>query len=367
MPVSLPRTTTHRPKPFSREVRAKLHPNGEFSIYLQRKTKPKPPIRPRGVNTESLFFFLNHAFGTSLGAAVAWVNAMGLSHVTNSDKELAAAAVEGGRGTKTVKRYGLRGITTYGARRVRCGCHLLQKRYHRSRLVFATCTVPDLPIEQMKLLHERWGVVVETYRRKITRALRDNHLPGELVSVSEIQEKRYERSGVPVLHLHSVYCGKRGGRNWAIDIETHDQFWKDSVCSVLGDYSIDFAKACRLETVRKNAERYLGKYMSKGAKVVGLLAKNGFSGWVPKQWWGISRSLGAAIDQETRDISDFAEWLNDAANGERTDLVMWHRDIFLECEGGEKIRIARFGRLSPKLTTDIQQNYNRKQQILNIS
>ena len=316
--------------------------------------------RPAGTNTDSLFFFLNHAFGTSLGAAVAWVHAMGSSQVTNSDKESDLDLELKARYGKKASRYGLRGITRYGARRVRCGCHLLQRSHERWRLTFATCTVPDLPFKKMQLVHEKWNIIVETYRRKIRRALRDNNLSGEIVTVSEIQEKRYERTGVPVLHLHSVFCGKSRGGNWAISREVHDDFWKDSLCSVLGDHSIDVSYACKLETVRKSAERYLGKYLSKGSEVVQSLAKQGFSGWVPKQWWNMSRDLADRIDQETRDVSVFAEWLNSACDEEGRDLVMWHRDIYLDYDDGSKVRIARFGRLSPKLTTDIQQNYDKK-------
>ena len=344
-------------KPFSKDVRAKLYPNGEVAIYLQKKYTPEPVKGPVEPADKTWFNLVMACIKLDPKQGQKFLAALGLSQVRNFDKP-ALVDSEGNPGNKREGiRYGRKGITRFGARRVRCACHLLQKEAGKHRLVFATVTIPPMPMEDISCLQERWNEVVNTYRRKLTRALRDDNLSGELVTVTEIQEKRYERTGVPYLHLHSVFVGKNRSGRWAISTEAHDQMWRETLSVVLSHPVGELNSACNLQRVKKSAEGYLGKYMTKGSKVVSRMMEDGFKGWVPGQWWSCSRSLAQRIDYETRDISDIAEWLNAVCDEVGGNVWLWHRDIYLESEIGLPIRIARYGRLNIRITAQIQTAY----------
>ena len=354
MEGSITQGSQTRQKPFSKDVRVKLYPNGECAIYLQRKFTPKPVKAPFRFKPGWLFLWMNRVAHSYLGMPVAWLCAMGSSQVRNFDRNSELNAQRQSSDFKEPVVYGRRGITRFGARRVRCAAHLLQREAGKYRVVMSTVTVPPLPKEDMSSIHESWNHVVDTYRRKISRALRDKNLTGEMVSVTEIQEKRYEKTGIPVLHIHAVFVGKTTGGQWAVSTEDHDDMWRSTLSVALGKDVGEVGSACRLERVKHSTEGYIGKYLTKGTKAVKAMVDGGFQGWIPKQWWSCSRSLSSRVDKETRDISDLAEWLNAVAEVEGACVWKFFQDVYLEVEGGHKIRIARYGRLHHRVTAEIQ-------------
>lgn len=350
-------TTTKRASSLPTALKAKLYPNGECVVYKPRKFKPEE-IRKYQTNEsdlETMRIFRMLCENEELRDYAPLL--LGLSPHTNFDSLLKNVPSPCATEDTVLKRYGRNGITSYGARRVRNGCHLIERRIPPLHAVFSTCTVPAMPIEDMRRLHQSWHHVVETFRRKLTRELRDNGLSGESVTVSEIQEKRYQRTGVPVLHLHTVFHGRRKDGKPAVTTERHDQMWRDALTAGVSGPVAKLGSACNLQWVNKSAEGYLGKYMSKGTAVVVKLCEAGFEGWLPKQWWSMSRSLGRAIDDETRNVDEFAETLNDWADMEGTKVWIWHRDVEIELFDGTLVRMARYGRLTNRQTAEIQAYY----------
>lgn len=338
-------------------LRAKMYPNGECAVWKQKTYKPravKREVVPRF--TPSIL-----TLWAECGSPLSWVDdeaaALGLSPLPNFDSSLSEGSVADEGVPGVVKLYGSRGITSHGRRMVRNAAYLIEHEGGRSRAVFATVTVPSLPMEQMRVLHERWHKATEIYRLGLKRALRKQGLSGESVSVSEIQEKRYQRTGVPVLHIHTVFIGKTASGQWAITPEDHDRIWLAALNVAIGVELNDISVACNLQRVKKSTEGYIGKYMTKGSKVVGELVRKGFAGWIPQQWWSCSRSLRARIDRKTRCVHDLANWLNDAADFEGTDVWLWHKDVVLEMMDGYKVTIARYGRLSIRQTAEIHAYY----------
>lgn len=295
-----------------------------------------------------------------MGDAVAWLYALGLSLQRNFDKAgEAPSEVEPGY-CKLVPRYGLKGITSYGARRVRCAAHLLEKTHGKHRVAFATCTLPSLPAGEMRRLHESWGVVVDAYRRKVRRILRENGLSGETVCVFEIQEQRYKDTDIPALHIHSVFCNKTRSGQWVIRPKDHDEIWRSSLSIALGRDVPKLGSACNIQRVQKSSEGYLGKYLSKGSKVVTKILEDGLGRWLPKQWWAVSRDLGRRVDEETRDVSDIAEWLNDIAGVEGSNVWIYHVDISIESEVFGKIIVAKYGRLTNRYLAELRYAFRGK-------
>lgn len=328
-------------------LNARLYPNGEIVIW-------KPTQQSR--HKLKRFFEDEYTGGwksmwnvalMKLGILPPQASPLGLSTQKNFDK-LGERVVEGeGSDRHVVTRYGANGITSYGARRVRNCCYELQRRAPKKCVCFATVTVPTMPFEMMARLHESWNKVVDAYRRKLRRKLRNNGLSGDSVTVSEIQSKRYKSTGIPILHLHTVFVGRVPGKKWAISTEDHDQIWKETLSIVLGEGVPEVSSACNIQSIKKSAEGYLGKYMTKGTKVVRQLAEEGFIGWLPKQWWAASRSLCKIVDNETRLVPKFAEWLNYVADIERRDVWAWHKCVPVKFLSGDTVIMARIGRLTP--------------------
>mgnify|MGYP000514497478 CR=1 FL=1 len=336
-------------------LRARLYPNGECVIYKPRAFKMEPMAQPHEYDEAGLYCACMRAYGGLGILALCVPEALGLSPLRNFDKSLKprTRADEGVSGI--VKRYGTHGITSSGARIVRNAAYLIEREGGKHRAVFATCTVPSLPMEGMRVLHENWHKVIDMYRLRMKRILADKNLSGELITVSEVQEKRYERTGIPVLHIHSLFIGKTRSGKWAISTKDHDRIWRAVLSSVIGHGEFDSAACCNLQRVKKSAEGYIGKYMTKGSKCVRKMSADGFTGWLPKQWWSCSRSLRARVDAQTRSVDSMADWLNDMADIEGSNVWLWHRDVSIDMRDGHKITIARCGRLSISQNAQIQE------------
>jgi len=323
-----------------RTFQTTLWPNGEIVISKVRQSSRRPT---RDKDFSSL------QIHTAARAAALWpilgscllrvpVRAhipLGLFPLPNSDKL-----------KKRPGRYGLKGITTKGRRTVRNACFLLLRDYGEKHLTFSTVTLPDLSGPDMEVLHENWHHLVELYRLKMGRALREVGLPGEIVGVTEIQEKRWKRSGAPVLHCHFVFVGRKRGQGWAIATEKHDLLWSQAIETVLGKPINNVHAACQLKRVDGNPETYLGKYVSKGASVIEPILEGGLSQWLHRQWWNCSRELTRRIEKEKKKFREGSETILLLAEESGTQIWQWYRDFAVDFEDGESVFMARYGTLS---------------------
>lgn len=283
---------------------------------------------------------------------------LGLSSLPIFDKS-ERDVVKLGQGLHKVRAAkGTLGITSYGKRMVRNAAHLLETESGWGRAIFATVTVPPLPLEKMRILHESWGKLVEYYRLGLRRALQKKGLSGESVTVTEVQEKRYQKTGLPILHLHSVFCGVTAVGRFALTVEDHDRIWFFAMRALIDIERTECTSACNLQRVKKSASGYMAKYLTKGCVAVVSAIKDGFAGWLPKHWWNCSRSLSRRVKSQTRDASTLAEWLNTMADVDGNNVWKWHRDVVLEMSDGHKITIARYGQLTIRQTAEIQAYYN---------
>lgn len=311
-----------------------LLPNGEVSIYKLKRLPERHTPRPHRTDIDVRVREMTEEERAAIAEGRACP--LGLSPLRNFDQTE----------KKSRERYGTKGITGLGKRRVRNACHLLENRHGRQHLTFATVTVPPLPEKSMRVVHENWHKVIASYRRKIRRALKKEGLSGELVSVSEIQGERHKETGLPVLHLHTVFCGRHKGKGWCISPEAHDKMWGDSISSVVRGIRVCVHTACNLKRVHKSAEMYLGKYMTKGAKEVGVVVQEGLGGWLPKQWFSLTRDITKEIREKTRRFRIGSALLADLAKLDEGGIWMWHRSVIVEMSDGYKINVALFGRLT---------------------
>lgn len=338
-------------------LKVKLYPNGECAVYKAKSYAPQPisMYQPTEETIEKMRLFRMMCLQPELFQYAPLL--LGLSPHPNSDKWFTEPDSDTSTGLVTRSAYGQNGITSYGARRVRNAAYLLQKEFGKFRCVFATVTVPNLPVEQMEVLHKRFSHLVELYRLGLKRLLQDKGLSGELVGVAEVQEKRYERTGVPVLHLHTVFVNRARDGQWVVTPKTHDDVWLAAINATLGQKLPDVQSACNLSAVRDNAEGYLGKYMTKGVTIVKRIISQGLGGWLPKQWWSCSRSLSERVDAATTQVDEFAEFLLESIEADGSGCWLWHRAIQMVKDNGDKLTIAYYGKLEPVVAQGIQEYY----------
>lgn len=205
------------------------------------------------------------------------------------------------------KRYGLKGISRDGKNRVLEGATLLHERY-RGRLGFYTLTCPYKDSSLIYEFNRNIGEIVRRWFQELRRFYAKVGVTFSYVAVLEIQPKRYQRTGIPVLHLHYVApCYMPRSTEWVLNATAIRYLWMRTLASVLG-VEADTSPAVDAQVVQTTAAGYLAKYLSKGYEAVEWVAANAPS-QVPKQWWSMSQNVRKAIRKLTTQLSEsLVEW-----------------------------------------------------------
>lgn len=272
------------------EVIGKVYPNGEFGIARVKKFNPEKPLEERRDRHVEL--------------VREYLPEIGFEALREVEQELHPPAPLGSSllpiSPNRAKR-GSNGITREAARNVRNAAFLLQERYGRKRLTFATLTLPAVSPEESQSLALGWHTIVKGLVKEIRRDLERHRLPPVVVGVTEIQPERTDRDQVLGLHLHLVWVGRANFGSWAITTKRIDELWQRQLERTL-QRSVTVKSACNLQMVRRSASGYLGKYMSKGAKTVSAVKETMLGTTLPSAWYTMTRSLLYWIRQ--RIVSD---------------------------------------------------------------
>jgi len=209
---------------------------------------------------------------------------------------------------KMPRRHGLKGISSYGRKMVKSGCKILEDKHGKQKLGFLTVTLPDfkggLSRADLREVHLNWASITRDFLRSLSRALESRGGDGQLVASTEIQEKRYKATGIPALHMHicfqawdGVSLNEEGRYSWFLSAAKIRWYWEGAVCHALGRErnTIDFNASVNIKKVRKSAVGYLGKYLSKGAKVTKSVIEDGKKHWLPSKWWSLYGGLRDAV------------------------------------------------------------------------
>jgi hypothetical protein len=199
------------------------------------------------------------------------------------------------------RKHGLKGLTTHGARMVRSGCYLLESRLGRSDCMMWTLTVPTLSREGRVELAGNWGKLVNRTVEWISRKLARAGRPPAIIGCTEIQTGRLEKYRQGYLHLHLI-CpahSNNGGR-FALDVVEFRTWWKEALERFSGR-TIPTLPRIQAEVVRKSAEGYMGKYLSKGSgeELAGFIEDLGADS-VPGQWWFCSALMRDRVKKGRR-------------------------------------------------------------------
>lgn len=194
---------------------------------------------------------------------------------------------------------GQEGISAYGKKLVRNAALRLEKEAGVKNLSFLTLTIPGLGASGALSVCENWGEIVRIFQQKLKRLLQSYGLPGEIVGVTEVQEKRFAASNVVALHLHLLFQGRKCYQTWAIRPGQVRAAWKSVLRKFIDDDEGNlYWDACEnLVPVRLSAVGYLGKYMSKGVKTCDKVRKVFPEIVLPKCWYICTNTLRRRVKQ----------------------------------------------------------------------
>lgn len=245
---------------------------------------------------------------------------------------------------KSTARARTRGITSAAKRMIRNAGWLLQKENALKDLTFWTITIPPLPEGFREYLMQNWGNFKRTIIQSISRRLKNHGRSGEIIEVTEIQEKRYIRYDELYLHSHLLWSNRQvksplnrakgknnKGGEWAYPIPA--TWLRGRVESLLrkwfaawrerqegGDtleisWDGRFTPNIRYEPVRSNVVGYLAKYLSKGGKQLAEIMDRESQRLpqLPRQWYylggGIRRRLSVLIRPFSNNVADLLNWV----------------------------------------------------------
>lgn len=302
----------------------RIYPSGDFSGG--RNAKAPTPHRDEethplgGISTDTYYHDGKKHQIVDLNAIDSRRLPLGLSVATNSHRP-------------RTKR-GQNGITGLGKKKIRSAAVVVAKSVKRNCTTFATCTVPTVTKDENELICTNWSELIRQLKQEIMRSLKRAGITNQdYFYVSEIQEKRYQQHGLLTLHLHMVFQGRSHHKaNWAISKEKLKAIWARLLSKLL-DRAVNCDQATRVESPRGSLVKELGKYLSKGGKVLGDVKANGDQDLLPPSYWGVSRKLNKKINAAVRILTkDDAIWFLDSLR-DFGDLVKY-RQICLENYGG---------------------------------
>lgn len=219
-------------------------------------------------------------------------------------------------GTRDVppRRYGLKGLTANGRRRLQQGCSLLEEQ--RSLLSFWTITLPDDAMAKVIEL-DLWPRFQQTIRHRLHLALKRRGLPPLALAVAEIHPQRSGRMVQAMPHLHVLFRGRLSRReHWAFTPSELDRMILSALkaCGIIAE---EVKSAGNVQSIRRSVRRYLSKYVSKASHVFesaepveGLGSPNG----CPRQWWFMTQELLHLVLDATGQLpATFMAWLCDRA------------------------------------------------------
>jgi hypothetical protein len=263
----------------------KIHPCGRVVAYYSRKRVPLAELLPPA----SAYQPPRDSSAPDVRAAIAREEERVSESFGNGGPAplgLSSLAKSG----KPRKQRGSGGITSQARLRVRDAATLLEESAPKGTLALWTVTLPP-GLEDVAARH--WSRLCGNLRQTLARDLRAKGLPGEIVFVSEYQEKREKNHGSPILHLHFLFQAAHRPYQWVYSVERYQGRWAAAlrnVCGNAGD-NARYNASSRVEAVKKSAAAYLGKYMSKGVRPLRGGGDKGADTGHPRAWHGISRTL----------------------------------------------------------------------------
>lgn len=194
--------------------------------------------------------------------------------------------------------------TSYSKRMVRNCIAKLERDHGKHNLAFATYTFPDVPHYELEVIRQELPEINRQLMQAVKRELENAGIEARIVYVNEPHQERYEKTGEVIPHIHMVFQSRKSRyHDYAIPKERNTEIWQRVVSNVLGR-EIQIPYGADIQTVKKSAERYLSKYMSKGSKLAQDIKEKNLAHQLPKSWWGATLSLRDWVKANVKILSE---------------------------------------------------------------
>lgn len=325
----------------------RIYPNGEFGVARKKKLPSEQdasslPIVPLTENQDWVARQL-HLHGHE--ETIRNNREFGLSPLDSSMLPNSHSA-QNPCESKVRLRRGLSGITSYGRKLVRNAAYVLEHENQKKHLSFLTLTLPSISHEESILIGKCFAEIVRLFIQRLSRLLRRNNLPGEIVGCVEIQERRHSDSGILSLHLHLLFVGRKPYGAWVARPETFRTIWQDSCrneCPFLNDR--DFSSTENVGSIKKSGEGYLGKYMSKGANLLTTLSEE-IKQALPSSWYICSNLLRRRVCSLTLYSSAIGSALMDLIDSAHREGIIYLKPIEIDIPNYRRITVGFYGKVT---------------------
>lgn len=277
----------------SRLFRGRLFPSGRITVgYVPKKKISKIDDEYERTRQQVTYFERRHwdyqeGLVTENLIREEKTSSLGLSDVPNYHKP-------------APRKHGLNGIPNSGRYRVLEGATLLQQRYGR-RLGFYTLTCPYTDEEDIYEFNKCFPEIMRRLFQEIRRVYDRNNTPYSYVAAFEIQEERFNETGIPVLHVHWLSpCYRPNTWEFVISSDEIRSIYRRILCAVVSEVS-SVDSALDSQVIKKTASGYIAKYLSKGGRILSAIA-DVCPGQLPSRWWSCSRNVLHALKKMTLEL-----------------------------------------------------------------
>lgn len=244
-------------------------------------------------------------------------------------------------------RRGTRGFSAENRHKVKSCAAVLEREYGRRAIAFFTATLPASAASPSPV---EWSYAVRLFRDALRDSLILQGLTPDIIGVIEIQEKRFRSTGDVCPHLHCAFPGKHPGQNWAISKDELRNMWAKSLKTAMPGIPDNeyFGSSTSVQSVKKSLVNYLGKYMSKGSKVIKEMKSQSKEHLIPTSWVMCSRSMHRKYKQSVRVVSgETARRILDAITSNPSRYVTWEKKIFVTGSDGGAFQVGWTASLTP--------------------
>lgn len=323
----------------------RIWPTGRFGVSRVRETPILSPAQSHRETDESQFNAL----------AIKAHGAEAVLRFREKWEEVAHPDLSNVPKSPIAAKRGLKGITRHGRNLISSAAVIQERNYDRKLLSFGTVTLPGADAAELKLCSQNWSVVVKQFVKNLTRGLLRAGLPPQVFGVTEVQMRRFERYGVPALHLHFVFVGRSSKRSaWLVKANDIRGWWKQAIQRYFSP-GTDYSSVENVQGIRKSVSAYLGKYMSKGAAAIAKVVEAGFADWMPSAWFTISHELRREVLHNVMRGEEVGNFLNWLCHNVVKDWVLWVAPISIERPDGSVYGVGYAGTLSAQGLDKVRQ------------
>lgn len=345
------------------KYRARIWPNGEFSVSYVNKTSPFENVKSNSTTVlpdESPWRMMEGdrlALIEEYGSIRAAMEALSPGYLDAAIGEVAHLGLLDVAKTHTRAPRGTKGITNYGRRMIRNGAYLLEEKCPKSGMGMITLTLPDLEPDDYVGAVAGWSEIMRQFLQWLGRRLRSAGAVPWVIGCCEVQEERMKKLGGLPLHAH-LLIQTRTQDGFVFSIADIRNKWEEVVtrCGKLQNrYS--WQSATRIETVNETAGDYISKYVSKGidSKCLEEVQKH-FR--VPKTWWygtnGIKTKIKSLIVTPDLEASSLIHWFIHNS----PQLLVYRYDVVLDPMNDPRpiAWVGRFNREGRKVLKELGYN-----------